>query len=87
MPRDKLRRDVNETAFDVVQAATGQGAKPKPAGQGKPNPTAAARGRQGGKKGGKARADTLTPDELVKIAKQGAAARWKNRAHKVRKSH
>ena len=28
MPRDKLRRDLNETAFDIVRAATGKGKKP-----------------------------------------------------------
>ena len=29
-----------------------------------------------GKKGGKARADTLTPERRAEIAAQGAAARW-----------
>ena len=77
MSRDKLRRDLNETAFDTVRAATGQGAKPKPAGQGEPNPTAAARGREGGLKGGVARARRLNAKRRKKIAKQGAAARWK----------
>ena len=32
--------------------------------------------RPGGKKGGRARADALTPEERRKIAEQGAAARW-----------
>jgi hypothetical protein len=80
MPRDKLRRDVNETAFDVVQAATGQGPKPKPAGQGDPNPTAAARGRKGGERGGVARDKKLTAKRKRQIARRGADARWKGKS-------
>ncbi len=77
MPRPpKLRRDLNETAFDIVQAATGQGAKPKPAGQGEPNPTAAERGRLGGKKGGPARHARLSHRRKQQIAKKAATARW-----------
>jgi hypothetical protein len=77
MPRpSKLRRDLNETAFDIVQAATRQGEKPKQAGQGEPNATAADRGRLGGKKGGRARADKLSPERRAEIAKKAAAKRW-----------
>jgi hypothetical protein len=75
-PRDKLRRDVNETAFEVVRAATRQGEKPKPAGRGESNPTAAARGRAGGRKGGAARAAKLTPQRRSAIARKAAKARW-----------
>ena len=32
--------------------------------------------RQAGEKGGKARADALTPERRAEIAAQGAAARW-----------
>ena len=32
--------------------------------------------RKSGEKGGKARADTLTPERRAEIAAQGAAARW-----------
>ena len=78
MPRDKLRRDVNETAFDVMRAATGQDGKPKPAGQGEANPEAARRGRLGGKRGGTARHKALSPARKKQIAKKGAAARWKS---------
>ncbi len=73
----KLRRDLNETAWDIVQAATGQGAKPKPAGAGEPNPVAAERGRKGGKRGGKARATHLSLKRRKQIGRQGAKARWK----------
>ena len=77
MPRDKLRRDLNETAFDVVRAATGQGEKPKRPGKGEPNPTAATRGREGGKKGGKARASKLSAEDRKDLARLAARARWK----------
>ncbi len=77
-PRSKLRRDVNETAFDTTQAATGRGQKPQPPGKRtSKHPEAVARGRKGGQKGGKARAKLLTADEVIRIAKQGAAKRWK----------
>lgn len=41
------------------------------------NPAAVALGRLGGRKGGKARAESLTAKERKKIAKKAAAARWK----------
>ena len=34
-------------------------------------------GRQGGLKGGKARAEKLSPEDRQRIAKKAAAARWK----------
>ena len=79
MPREesKLRPDLNEAAFRTVQAATGQGAKPTPAGEQK-NPEAAKRGRKGGKVGGKARASKLSATRRAAIAKKAARARWKN---------
>ena len=40
------------------------------------NPNAVALGRLGGKKGGKARAAQLTPEQRSQIAKNVAAARW-----------
>lgn len=41
------------------------------------NPAAVALGRLGGKKGGKARAEKLTAEQRVEIARTAAAARWK----------
>jgi hypothetical protein len=80
MPRPpKLRRDLNETAFDIVQAVTGQGPKPLPAGR-QENPLAAVRGRLGGKKGGKARARKLTAKRRAAIARKAAKTRWKESA-------
>ena len=42
-------------------------------------PDAAALGRLGGQKGGKARAEKLTKGQRSAIAKKAAAARWKNK--------
>jgi hypothetical protein len=41
------------------------------------DPKAIARGRTGGRKGGKARASKLSPAERTAIARKGATARWK----------
>ena len=40
------------------------------------NPAAVALGRLGGLKGGKARAERLTSERRVEIAKKAAKARW-----------
>jgi hypothetical protein len=40
------------------------------------NPAAVALGKLGGKKGGKARAAKLTPEQRSAIAKKAAEARW-----------
>jgi hypothetical protein len=34
-------------------------------------------GRQGGKKGGRARMDALTPEERIELARKAAQARWR----------
>ena len=40
------------------------------------NPAAVALGKLGGKKGGKARAEKLTPERRKEIAQKAAEARW-----------
>jgi hypothetical protein len=40
------------------------------------NPAAVALGRQGGLKGGRARMDSLTPEQRRKLALRAARARW-----------
>ena len=40
------------------------------------DPAAVALGRKGGLKGGKARAESLTAERRVEIARKAAAARW-----------
>jgi hypothetical protein len=42
------------------------------------NPYAVALGKLGGLKGGKARAESLSPKRRSEIAKRAAQARWKN---------
>jgi hypothetical protein len=69
----KPPRDPNEAAFQLMQIATGQ-AQPEDEGK---NPAAVALGRLGGKKGGKARAAKLTPEQRAEIAHLAATARWK----------
>ena len=64
------RKDFTQTAFDVVQQATGAVVKPEPTAKAKA-------GRKGGLKGGTARAAALTPKKRKAIAKKAAAARWK----------
>jgi hypothetical protein len=43
------------------------------------NPAAVALGRMGGLKGGRARADKLSPERLKEIAQRAAKQRWANR--------
>ena len=71
------KKDMNEIAFSIVQQATGQIPKIAPPDAPKKNPAAVTLGRLGGLKGGKARADSLTPAKRKAIAKKAAAARWK----------
>ncbi len=79
--RTKKEHDANVTAFRIVQEATGEAEdrKPEPeqekATEGK-NPAAVALGKLGGKKGGKARAAKLTPEQRKEIARKAAEARW-----------
>lgn len=66
--------DPNQIAARILREATGEGEEPK-ADDGK-NPAAVELGRLGGKKGGKARAEKLTPEQRREIAKKAAKARW-----------
>ena len=66
------KKDINETAFDVVRRATGE--VPEPVESAKANA-----GRKGGQKGGASRAKTLTPEQRSEMARNAAAARWKRR--------
>ncbi len=77
MPKSKShgRKDQNQTAFSVVQQATGEVAPVQE--EPKKNPSAVALGRLGGLKGGKARSDTLSSTKRSEIAKIAAMARWK----------
>jgi hypothetical protein len=70
----KKSRDINILASQIVEEATGEAAV-KPENSTK-NPAAVALGRLGGLKGGKARAEKLSPEQRKEIAQKAAQARW-----------
>jgi len=74
--KQKLPADTNKRAKSIVDIATGGGEDKSITADGK-NAAAVALGRLGGKKGGKARAESLTAKKRSEIAKKAAAARWK----------
>lgn len=79
--KGKLRPDVNEVAYKVAKAATGEGprpVRPEERTEADKSDTAKERGSKGGEKGGKARAEKLTPQEREEIACIAATARWRN---------
>ena len=69
MAKSKRTPDVNVIAASVVGQATDEAHIVK-------NPAAVALGRLGGLKGGRVRAERLTPERRVEIAKKAALARW-----------
>jgi hypothetical protein len=74
----KRPRDPNELGAQIVREATGE-AEPFDPDAGK-DPAAVALGRKGGLKGGKARAEKMTPQERAESARNAAKARWANRS-------
>ena len=67
-------RDPNQLAKLVIDTATGtKAAEPPPT----KSSAAVELGRLGGLKGGKARAEKLSPKKRSEIARRAAAARWK----------
>jgi len=69
----KLPTDPNKKAKEILDMVTGE----KEEQQTDPiKAAAAALGRQGGLKGGKARAKALTAKQRSEIAKKAAAKRW-----------
>jgi hypothetical protein len=73
----KRPRDVNELAKQLVDEATSD-EPPAAPDEGK-NPAAVELGRRGGLKGGKARAEKMTPEERSEAARKAARARWSSR--------
>ena len=74
----KLRLDVAETAFRVMQEAIGEAPKTLPPSERvEKNPEAVKRGSKGGKNGGAARANQLSTEERAEAARLAAQARWK----------
>jgi len=74
----KKSRDINVLAVSIVERTTGEHT-PKPDKLQK-NPHAVALGSLGGKKGGKARARKLTPEQRSEIARKAARTRWSKTA-------
>ena len=73
-PRDPV--ELGKLIGDILTGQLEDIAAPDPKDEGK-NPAAIELGRKGGLKGGRARADSLTPDERKKIAQDAANRRWK----------
>lgn len=70
--------ELNKLAAFIVDQTTNE--EPEKEGeQPQKNPAAVALGKLGGKKGGKARAEKLTPEQRKEIAKIAAQARWKKK--------
>jgi len=76
----KLSTDANQRAYEIVRLSTEED-EPEPE---KETPMVrspiseylATIGRKGGLKGGKARADNMTPERRKEIAQKAAGARW-----------
>ena len=78
----KRPRDMNQRAASTVARATGEEPEeqistlpPEPSEEER-HLAAVALGRRGGLKGGKARAEKMTPDERRESARKAAQARW-----------
>ncbi len=79
MPNRSSKRptDGNQLAKLMVEIATGNVSDELLSSSSAKNPAAVALGKLGGQRGGKARADKLTPEKRKEIAVNAAAARWK----------
>lgn len=73
--KGKRPRDTNQLAKFIVDVTTEQIPAPDPY-KGK-NPSKVNAGRQGGIKGGRARAEKLPSAQRKEIAQKGAQKRWK----------
>jgi hypothetical protein len=73
--RSRRPRDPNQLGKLIVDIATGD-VEDTPEDAGK-NSAAVELGRKGGLKGGKARAESMTPEQRSEAAKRAARARWK----------
>jgi len=82
--KPKRPRDANQLARRIVDIATGDtdDTAPSPPIDPKKDAAAVALGRKGGLKGGKARAEKLSPEERKRIAAKAASARWESRTKK-----
>jgi hypothetical protein len=70
----KRPRDPNQLGKLIADIATGEAEDTPP--ESEKNPAAVELGRKGGLKGGKARAERMTPEQRSEAAKRAAAGRW-----------
>ena len=77
MKKRKMPRDPNQRAKLIVDMVLGEAEEtsPLPA----KDPERVERGKKGGAKGGKLRAERLSPERRREIAQKAAAARWMKR--------
>lgn len=73
--RPSRPRDINQLAKALVDESTGDASPAEPDTR---DPHAMALGAKGWSKGGKVRAERLTPEQRSDIARRAAAMRWKN---------
>jgi hypothetical protein len=69
---NKTPKDLNKLAAFIVEQTTDEPDEPN----NNKNPHAVALGQLGGRKGGVARAEKLTPEQRSEIAQKAALARW-----------
>lgn len=74
MKKSKSPVELNKLASFIVDQATNEESEPEE--MPTKNQAAVELGRLGGLKGGKARAERLTPERRREIAKKAAKARW-----------
>jgi hypothetical protein len=74
--RRKREHDFAVAAFRIVEEAIGQ---KEPKAETRREYDYKALGHKGGLKGGKARAEKLTPEQRKEIARKAALARWETR--------
>jgi hypothetical protein len=72
----KRPRDPNQLGKLIVDLLTGEANEPRPPQSEQKNEAAVALGRLGGLKGGKARAEKLSPRQRSMAARKAAKARW-----------
>ena len=77
LPRRPRPRDPNQLAKLIADIATGEVAEQPTLTDDGRDLSAVLLGRRGGLKGGRARAETLSPERRQEIARHAAAARWK----------
>ena len=81
MAKKKRSSDINILASQIVAEATQEvREEPTPTPAKEKNPAAVALGRLGGLKGGKARAEKLSPKKRKEIARKAAKTRWNKKA-------